>query len=318
MLTGFKNPIIDVACPLDHPRHGSIYDPRSKQDLSLRCSSGKIGLPWPVFTLGILDRPHPAFDKSVAYGSDPQQFAEVRFPAERGRFPLLLVIHGGFWRSEYDLSHMGSFCAALTERNVVTANLEYRRIGNEGGGWPGTFQDVSLACDQLLQLFSSDHRIDVKNASVCGFSAGGHLALWLTSRHRIPESSTIRNMGSTRITRAISLAGVCDLRTAWKQRLGNGIVDQLIGSPDKHPERYLAGSPIELLPTQTEQVLIHGTMDPIVPISQSELFVQKARKLGDNPRFAKLDGYGHFELIDPQSEAWPQVMESILSHLKSD
>lgn len=268
--------------------------------------------------MDILERPGPGFDKSITYGSDPQQFAQLRFPTKRGRFPLLFVIHGGFWRSEYDLSHMDHLCAALTEEGVVTANLEYRRIGNKGGGWPGTFQDVSLGCDRLLQLFSSDPRVDSKNVSVCGFSAGGHLALWLTGRHRVPESSIFRNNASNRITRSISLAGVSDLRTAWKQRLGNGVVEQLVGPPDKYPDRYLAGSPIELLPTNAVQVLVHGTIDPIVPISQSELYVQKAKQLGDHPQFTKLDGYGHFELIDPESEAWPQVMEVIIGQINGD
>lgn len=268
--------------------------------------------------MDILERPPLAFDESLPYGPDPNQFAHMRFPAIRERSPLLFVIHGGFWRSEYDLSHMDHLCAALTAKGIVTANIEYRRIGNNGGGWPGTLQDIGLACDHLLQLFSSDPRIDTKNVLACGFSAGGHLALWLASRHRVPESSTLQNFGNKRIARAISLAGVCDLRTAWRERLGGGVVDELVGSPIKYPDRYLAGSPIELLPTNTANVLIHGTSDPIVPISQSELYIQRAQQVGDRPLFTRLDGYGHFELIDPESGAWAQVMESILDQFKND
>jgi acetyl esterase/lipase len=207
---------------------------------------------------------------------------------------------------------MGHLCAALTKKGVVTCNIEYRRLGNDGGGWPGTFQDISQACDHLLEHFSTDPKIDLERVSVNGFSAGGHLALWAASRHRIPESSIFRNNARKRIASAVSLAGVCDLRMAWKQRLGNGVVDQLVGPPDIHAERYLEGSPIELLPTNTNQVLIHGTKDPIVPVSQSELYSQRAKQLGDHPQLIRLEGIGHFELIDPESEAWPIVQQAIL------
>lgn len=266
----------------------------------------------------ILERPQPSSDRRVNYGSDPTQFAELRYPRIPGSFPLLFVIHGGFWRHEYDLSHMGHLCAALTRKGVVTCNIEYRRLGDDGGGWPGTFQDISLACDRLLQSLSTDPRIDTKRVSVSGFSAGGHLALWVASRHRIPESSRLLSHPANRINGAISLAGVCDLREAWKQQLGGGVVDQLLGSPDTHPQRYLEGSPIELLPTNTSQTLVHGTNDPIVPISQSEFYADKAARLGDHPQLVRLEGIGHFELIDPESGTWPQVEQALLRQLIQD
>jgi len=263
----------------------------------------------------ILERPSPRCDSRIAYGSDPLQFAEMRYPNAGGSFPLLFVIHGGFWRREYDLTHMSHLCAALTEKDIVTCNLEYRRLGDVGGGWPGTFQDINMACDRLMQIFSSDPRIDMKRISVTGFSAGGHLALWAASGHRIPESSIIRSNSSNRFANAISLAGVCDLRTAWKERLGNSVVDQLVGPPNEHPERYLEASPIELLPVNTGQLLIHGTDDPIVPIVQSERYNQRAIQLGDHPQFIRLQGIGHFELIDPKSRAWLKVENAILQLL---
>jgi dipeptidyl aminopeptidase/acylaminoacyl peptidase len=109
---------------------------------------------------------------------------------------------------------------------------------------------------------------------------------------------------------------VCDLRTAWNQRLGNGAVGRLIGgTPVQHPDRFDAGSPIELLPSGSRQVLIHGTDDDIVPISQSEKFVEKAEQLGDRPTLVRLEGVGHFELIDPESDAWSKVAGAVLSLL---
>ena len=261
----------------------------------------------------ILERHPPNFDKRIEYGPDPQHFAELRLPDGAGPFPFLLVIHGGFWQSAYDLKHIGSLCAALTDKGIVTCNLEYRRIGNSGGGWPGTFQDVSLATDNIMDTISSDSRVDVARAAVMGHSAGGHLALWLASTHRVPKASPLRRAQKYRFVRAVSLAGVCDLRAAWKQRLGNGAVAKLMGgSPDRYPERFDAGSPIELLPTGTIQLLIHGTADTIVPASQSEKFVDRAEQLGEQPTLVKLEGVGHFELIDPESDAWSKVVTAVL------
>jgi acetyl esterase/lipase len=261
----------------------------------------------------ILERPPPSFDKRVTYGQDPQHFAELRFPVGRGPFPFLFVIHGGFWQSSYDLSHIGHLCAAFTSKGIITCNIEYRRLGDAGGGWPGTFQDIALATDHILEMFSSDQRVDAARTAVIGHSAGGHLALWLGGRHRISSSSPLHADPKYRLGIAVSLAGVCNLRAAWKQRLGKGVVTRLMGgTPDQYPDRYDAGSPIELLPTGTRQVLIHGSVDDIVPASQSEEFVERAERLGECPTLVKLDGIGHFELIDPESDPWSAVVGAVL------
>jgi pimeloyl-ACP methyl ester carboxylesterase len=106
---------------------------------------------------------------------------------------------------------------------------------------------------------------------------------------------------------------VCDLRRAFQQRLGNGVVARLIGgTPKQFPDRYDAGSPIELLPTGTRQVLVHGTADTVVPVSQSENFVERAEEVGEHPIPVKLDGVGHFEPIDPESHAWSAVIGAVL------
>jgi len=267
----------------------------------------------------ILDRSSPAFDARIRYGNDPNQFAELRFPNGRGPFPVAFVVHGGFWQSQYDLSHIGHLCAAFTSEGIITCNLEYRRIGNPGGGWPGTFQDISLATRNVLQEMSNDSRFDSARTAIIGHSAGGHLALWLAGSQRISKGSPLHCDQKQPITRAISLAGVSDLRLAWKTRLGHGTVTRLMGgTPDEHPDRYNAGSPIELLPTGARQLLVHGVDDDTVPVSQSETYVGKAEKLGDRSALVKLEGVGHYELIDPESEAWPMVAKAVLSLLDFD
>ena len=230
----------------------------------------------------------------------------------------MIVIHGGFWQSAYTLSHAGHLCAALTSLGIVTCNIEYRRLGDPGGGWPGTFRDVSQAADRILETVGLDPTIDSNRVAVLGHSAGGHLALWLASRHRIPKNSPLHCGHAHRVAIGISLAGVSDLRTAWSQKVGHGIVSKLMGgTPDEYPDRYDSASPIELLPSGTRQMLIHGTADSIVPVSQSERFVEKAERLGEAPTLLRLEGVGHFELIDPESGAWTTVSQNVLSLLNA-
>ena len=154
-------------------------------------------------------------------------------------------------------------------------------------------------------------------AAVMGHSAGGHLALWLGGSHRLPKSSALHVDHKPWLTAVISLAGVADLRNAWDLRLGSGAVDRLIGgSPNQWPERYSEASPIELLPMEIKQVLIHGRDDDTVPIIQSERFVQRACAVGDKASLVPLDRVGHFELIDPESESWDAVAGSTLEVLE--
>lgn len=261
----------------------------------------------------ILERPPPPFDHRIRYGIDPKHFADLRFPQGKGPFPLLFVVHGGFWQSAYDLAHTGHLCAALTRKEIITCNLEYRRLGDPGGGWPGTFQDITLATSNIIEKTRSDERFNHAHTAILGHSAGGHLALWQTSSHRVAKTSPLHNPHNQPVHNAISLAAITDLRTAWKQQLGHGIVTRLLGgTPTEYPDRYDAGSPINLLPSGTRQVLIHGTADRTVPVSQSEIYVEKARQLGDQATLIKLDNVGHFELINPETKAWPIIADAVL------
>ena len=253
----------------------------------------------------------------LQYGRDSNMFAELQFPLGEGPFPLLFVIHGGFWLAAYDLQHISPLCAEIASCGIVTCSLEYRRVGQEGGGWPGTFLDIANGTEYFRKVLIRDRRVDVGRAAVMGHSAGGHLALWLGGSHRLPKSSALHVDHKPWLTGVISLAGVADLCNAWDLRLGSGAIDRLVGgSPDQYPERYSEASPIELLPMEIKQVLIHGRDDEIVPIIQSERFFQSARAAGDKASLVPLDGVGHFELIDAESEAWDVVASSAFEVLK--
>ncbi|HVH89193.1 MAG TPA: alpha/beta hydrolase, partial [Terriglobales bacterium] len=155
------------------------------------------------------DRPPPA-DVRLGYGPDQNQFGDLRVPKGNGPFPAAMFVHGGFWRARYDLNHTGFACAALTKAGFVTWNLEYRRLGNPGGGWPGSFEGVSAGYKALQQL-AGKYQIDTDRILALGHSAGGELALVLAAHH-----DSIRAV--------VSLAGVVDLRRAWELHLSNDVV----------------------------------------------------------------------------------------------
>jgi acetyl esterase/lipase len=247
----------------------------------------------------ILDLAPPPADARIAYGAAPQQFGDLRVPKGAGPHPVVIVIHGGFWRAAYSLDHIGHLCAALTRAGFATWSLEYRRIGDPGGGWPGTGEDVVSGAVYLRKL-AERYPLDLSRVVVAGHSAGGHLALWLAAQHKI----SLRGV--------VSLAGVADLRRAWELGLSDGVVGELLGgSPEQVPERYKQASPIELVPLGVPQRSLHGTRDDTVPIEIGWRYQKAAAAAGDDARLIELPGAGHFELIDPRSREWAAVERAI-------
>lgn len=246
---------------------------------------------------GILDLPPIPADARIAYGPDPSQFADLRVPRGRAPHPVVIVIHGGYWKAAYNLDHIGHLCAALTAAGMATWSLEYRRLGNAGGGWPGTFDDVRAGAAHLASI-AAERRLDLSRVTATGHSAGGQLALWLAAERAIP------------LRRVVSLAAVADLRLADRLRLSGGVAARLLGgTPEEVPERYRAASPIERLPIAVPQYLLHGTADDTVPFEMSARFAAASK----NAKLIPLPGAGHFELIDPRSREWPAVRENMLA-----
>jgi len=265
----------------------------------------------------LLDQAPPEADKRIPYGDAPEHFADLRIPAGSGPFPAVAFIHGGFWRARYDLTHAGHVCAALTAAGFATWNLEYRRIGNEGGGWPGTFQDVAAGMRRLFEV-TPEHEIDPERIVVMGHSAGGHLATWAAGLGRVPKESPISGEPLP-VRAAVSLAGVVDLREARRLRLSEDVVRELMGgTPDEVPDRYAAGSPAELIPLGVPQVLIHGAADDIVPLSISREYAQAATAAGDDVTLLALPNTDHFAVIDPASAVWPGILAALLPLVTRD
>lgn len=250
----------------------------------------------------ILTRPAPPPDLTVAYGDHPDQIADVRLPPEGPEVrPLIIFIHGGFWKPTYDRTHAGPLAADLAARGYIVANLEYRRTG-AGGGWRGTFDDVADGVTEVPGLVAQALGLadaDDGGVIVMGHSAGGHLALWVAGHVE-------------GILGIVALAPVADLTRAYALGLGGGAVGQLLGgSPAEVPERYASADPIAHLPTRVPTVVVHGARDQEVPIEIGRGFVAAAQAAGDPTSLVELAGIDHFAVIDPLSPAWPAVLSGL-------
>lgn len=247
----------------------------------------------------------------IAYGDHPSQVADLVTPAGDGPHPVLVLVHGGFWRADFDRSLMDPLAADAVGRGWAVWNIEYRRVGEPGGGWPTTFADVGAAVDHLATLAGA-HRLDLARVVAVGHSAGGHLALWLATRPGLPGDAP-GAAPAVAVAAAVSQAGVADLRAAEEAGLGGGAAAALLGgSPTAVPERYDLGSPIERLPTGVPTLCVHGRGDRIVPIAQSEAWVAASTAAGDEAELVTFAG-GHFEVLDPGHESWQAVVEKMLT-----
>ena len=249
----------------------------------------------------------------IEYGRDPLQFGELRLPDGLGPHPVAVVVHGGCWRAEYDVTHIGSFSDGITSAGIATWTLEYRRIGDTGGGWPGTLLDVARGVDHLRKI-AKEHPIDLDRVVAVGHSAGGQLVLWLAARHKLPETSPLFSATPFPLAGIVSLAGVDDLKRALREGVCGDMAAQLLGgTPRDVPERYRDASPIESLPLEVPLHLVSGSRDDIVPAAFGENFQTAAERAGDTAAWTLVEGAGHFELIAPTSSAWPTARKAVVS-----
>lgn len=258
----------------------------------------------------VLSRPAPR-GRRIPYGQEPSQFGELRLPPVPGPYPTVLLLHGGYWRDRYDLAYLGHMADALVARGFATWNVEYRRIGEPGGGWPGTFLDVATSID-ILRDMAPIYGLNISRLVVLGHSAGGQLALWLAGRPRLPPDSPLSTERPLLPTGVLGLAPVADLVRAAELHLSDGAVSELLGGgPDRYPRRYAATSPPLLLPTGLPSVLLHGADDEDVPVELSRSFADAAEARGDPVRLHVLPRTGHFELVDPEAPQFAGVLVEV-------
>lgn len=272
----------------------------------LRAEEGKM-----ISTAEALALPQPAADHRIAYGPEPLQFGELRLPEGAGPFPVAIVLHGGCWLAAYDLGYVAGLAAELAKEGIATWSVEYRRVGDEGGGWPGTFLDIAAGAD-LLKTLAKRFPLDLGRVVAVGHSAGGHLALWLAGRHRLPAESTLAAGEPLALRGVLGLAPIADLADyAADEGCGAAIPDLLGGAPAAVPERLRLASPIAMLPLGLPQRLLVGAADPIVPPAQVRAYAEAASHAGDEVTLVEIPAAGHFEAVVPGSSAWPAVRAAV-------
>ncbi len=254
-------------------------------------------------------------DLRAAYGEHSNQYGELRVPAGPGPHPVVVLVHGGCFKAAYatnrDLAAMGD---ALEDRGIATWNIEYRRVGEPGGGWPETYLDVGRAVD-YLRVLAQQHPLDLNRIVIVGHSAGGHLAMWATARARVPAGSAISMTNPLPVQGVVNLAGPVDMTAniaGYEGLCRDTVITSLLGgTPATVPERYAHSSPIKLLPTGIRQVIVVGEHEDFVPRPIVDAYVRAAEKAGDPVRLIVIPDVGHFEIASPRASTWPQVLSAI-------
>ncbi len=250
------------------------------------------------------------------YGSHPSQFVRLHLPVG-DHLPVVVVLHGGFWRAKYGIELAEPLAADLTKFGVAAAVVEYRRVG-DGGGWPTTMADVARAVDHLATAgqYVAQDRLLLDRVAAVGHSAGGQLAAWLTHRRTLRSGTAGSITPSSQfvpVIGAVSQAGLLDLVGASQEGLGDGAVDDLMqGAAGSVPQRYHHSSPLASVGDGARVVCVHGDADDSVPLSQSQRYVDAAVLAGDPARLVVLPGVGHMELVDVADEAWSYCRDALL------
>lgn len=257
--------------------------------------------------------PRPAADHEFAYGDDPNQMGELRLPSGRGPHPVVVLVHGGCWLPQAS-RYLAAIGEELKKDGIATWNIEYRRIGQAGGGWPGTYLDVGHAID-YIRTIAPRYQLDLARTTVLGHSAGGHLAMWAATRHRLAHENPVYMSDPVPIRAVINMAGTIDMTAniAHMEEMCRGpVVTNLMGGTlSAVAERYRTVSAQTFLPLGVSQVLIWGDQEDYVPQPLVEQYVEAARRAGDRARLIIVPGAGHFETASPFTTAWPVVHEAI-------
>jgi acetyl esterase/lipase len=275
---------------------------------------------------------HVPAGQHISYGSDALQFGELRVPTGPGPFPVAILVHGGCWKARLRQAPpeatspalLRPLSAALAEAGVATWSVEYRRMGNPGGGWPGSYLDLGNAAD-FLKTLARNHPLDLSKVIVIGHSSGGQLAMWLGSRHKLSPKSPLFQDSPLPILGILDLDGPPDLVTAsdWDQTAcGEPVVKEFMGgSPEQVADRYHDGSAASLLPLGIRQVLLYSAKTEFMAKDEQKWAIQflaykdKATQAGDIVDVDQLTQAGHFDGLNPRSKSWPEVLAKVRSLL---
>jgi acetyl esterase/lipase len=271
----------------------------------------------------LLKEKTPEPDRRISYGTNELQFGELRLPKRTGLHPVVVLLHGGCWKAQLagldpratSLDLLRPIAVALIDAGFATWNVEYRRVGNDGGGWPGTFHDVGEATD-FLRTFSERHSLDLKRVIVAGHSAGGHLAFWVGARPNLPASNPLYRKDPLKVKAVMNLDGPIDLKAAapFTERFCGfrAITEFMGGSPEELAPQYAAASASSFLPLGVRQEIVAGSLIAGIREQITE-YAQQAKSKGDVVTLTSLENAGHFGFLSPKSEAWKIVKERLLA-----
>lgn len=251
----------------------------------------------------------PGADARKSYGTGPSQFGYLQVPTGPGPHPVAIFLHGGCWLAQYSIGHSNKLTGALAARGIASWSLEYRRVGEPGGGWPGTFEDVATGADHLRSI-SDAHHLDLTRVIAVGHSAGGQLALWLAARKSLPAQAPGYATNPIPVQGVLGLAPAADLAALHRNRVCGHVVDQLMGgSPRKFATRYQWMDPARFDALDVPQIVVVGARDADwTPVARR--YAKAARKRGDDLTLIEAPDSGHFEMIDPGTTSWPLVLNA--------
>jgi acetyl esterase/lipase len=264
----------------------------------------------------------PAAEHRLSYGTGELHVGELRLPdpnAARRPYPVVMLVHGGCWANQIGkmdprataLDLLRPMAAALASAGIATWNVEYRRVGNPGGGWPGTFEDLAQATDFLRSL-APKHHLDLSRVVVAGHSSGGHLAMWIAARPRLAPTSPLHTWSALPVKAVVNLDGPADpaaIQPFEKNVCGMPAVTQLLGgTPADRQDRYRDASPLSALPLGIPQEFVAGGMIRRF-MEQVTAYQSAARAKGDTVTIVTLEGAGHFDMLAPKSPLWKIVEE---------
>ncbi|MHB8132336.1 MAG: alpha/beta hydrolase family protein [Mobilitalea sp.] len=248
-------------------------------------------------------KPNYSVFYNIKYGKDIYNIGDLYIPLQDPR-GLVCLFHGGFWKMPYDKSQLNNVAESIASIGFAVWNVEYRRVGCLGGGYPGTFKDILNAVNHIEQLINEHEILKNKPIVIAGHSAGGQLAFWL-------ESIVGKLFKKPKML--IGLAPVVDLEKCFNStNRKDFVLNFLRYSPEENIDLYKKISPIRLMNIDIPKIIIHGVKDSVLPINESVNYVKKIRKHGGEIKMYKISDGEHMDFINHTTKSTEKLRELLL------